>query len=280
MVNDYRVQLARHQQRDYATAERLQRARVAWDRERAATALATPSAELDGDQHAQLRTLAVGVLELGQILREQQQPACVQAYTEALQLTRRIGNRPNEAIAAYNLGRAYAEVPGLRNLDEAERWFQESLDLHDETDRLGRARCVGQLGSVHYQRFAEALTVGRPEAELLDHLNAAAEAYQQALELLPADAVADLAVCPRPTREHLPRRRPTRGGAAPLAGDDPLLRGGREPLLRRPRPRQHRAGLGREWPVRGMGCCGPRRPYATTRHTGTAPPARSRRPSS
>jgi hypothetical protein len=44
MVNDYRVQLAQDQQRDYATAERLQRAQVAWARERAATALATPGA--------------------------------------------------------------------------------------------------------------------------------------------------------------------------------------------------------------------------------------------
>jgi tetratricopeptide (TPR) repeat protein len=193
LVNDYRVRLAL-QQRDYATAERLQRTRLAWDRERAATALASPSAELDDDQRALLRTLAVGVHELGEILREQQQPACVEAYTEVLELARRIGDRLHEAIAAYNLGHAYKDLPELRDLDKAARWYQDSLDRNDEADHLGRARCVAELVYVHWERFREARAAGRPEAELLTLLKAAADAYQQALELLPADAVGDLAV--------------------------------------------------------------------------------------
>jgi tetratricopeptide (TPR) repeat protein len=193
LVNDYRVRLAL-QQRDYATAERLQRTRLARDRERAATALASPSAELDDDQRALLSTLAVGLHELGEILREQQQPACVEAYTEVLQLARRIGDRLHEAIAAYNLGHAYKDLPELRDLDKAARWYQYSLDHQDEADQLGRARCVAELGYVHWERFREARAAGRPQAELLAHLEAATDAYQQALDLLPADAVGDLAV--------------------------------------------------------------------------------------
>jgi tetratricopeptide (TPR) repeat protein len=193
LITGYRVQLAR-QQRDHGTAERLQRARVAWNRQGAATALASPPEQLDDTQRVLLRNLAGSYGELGQIQRDQQQPACVEAYTEALQLARRIGDQPLQATAAYNLGGAYTNLRGQRDLDKAERWFQHSLDLSDEGDRLGRAHCVGQLGLVHYQRFVEARAAGRPEAELLTLLNAAAYAYQQALDLLPADAVGDLAV--------------------------------------------------------------------------------------
>jgi tetratricopeptide (TPR) repeat protein len=194
LINTYRVRLAHEQQRDYATAERLQRAAVAWLREQAATVLATPSAQLDTSKRVRIRNLAVGVHELGQILREQQQLVCVQAFTEALQLAQRIGDRPLEAITALNLGRAYTEVSGLRDLDAAARWYQISLDLTDEADRLGRARCVAQLGYVHWERFKEAREAGQPEAELLGHLTVASDVYHQALELTPANAVGQLAV--------------------------------------------------------------------------------------
>ena len=194
LVNDYRVRFALDQQRDYATAKRLQHSAVAWHRERAATALVSQEAQLDTSKRVRIRNLAVGVHELGQILREQQQPACVEAFTEALELARRLGDRPLEAITAFNLGGVYMVVPGLRDLDAAEGWYQDSLDLQDEVDRLGRARCVAQLGFVHWERFKEARAAGRPEAELLAHLKAAANAYQQALELTPADAVGQLAV--------------------------------------------------------------------------------------
>jgi tetratricopeptide (TPR) repeat protein len=193
MITSYRTQLAR-KQRDYATADRLLRARLIWDRERAAAALAMPPEQLDADQRNRIRNLGGSMHELGELLREQQQPACVDAYHEARELVRRIGDRPAEAIAAYNLGRAYGEVPGLQDLDEAESWYQHSLDLRDESDHFGRAQCIGQLGQVHRKRFIEARAAGRPEEEVLAHLNAAGRAYHQALDLCPADAINELAV--------------------------------------------------------------------------------------
>jgi tetratricopeptide (TPR) repeat protein len=192
LINNYRILLA-YEQRDYATAERLQRAAVAWHRERAA-ALAGPPAQLDDIQRHRLRTLGANVHELGLILQAQQKSACVQAFIEALHVARRIDERPTQAVIAFNLGRAYTEVPDLRDLDTAARWYQDSLDLRDEGDRLGQARSIGQLGYVHWERFKEARHADRPERELLVHLNAAADAYQQALELTPADTVGDLAV--------------------------------------------------------------------------------------
>ena len=51
-----------------------------------------------------------------------------------------------------------------------------------------------QLGNVAYERFNDAKKEGKAEEELLKHLNAAVDYYQQALALLPPDAVDDLAV--------------------------------------------------------------------------------------
>jgi hypothetical protein len=36
----------------------------------------------------------------------------------------------------------------LRDLDQAQRWHQHSLDLRPENDRVGRAKSLGQLGLV------------------------------------------------------------------------------------------------------------------------------------
>ena len=84
--------------------------------------------------------------ELGQIQREQGQAGCVEAYQEAVDLSQRIGDRPGEAIVAFNLGHAYTDIPALRDLAQAERWYRRSLELRDERDRLGRGKCLSQLG--------------------------------------------------------------------------------------------------------------------------------------
>ena len=98
-------------------------------------------------------------------------PIVSQAYEEAVALYQRIGDRPAEAVAAFNLGHAYMNIPALRDLAQAERWYRRSLELRDERDRLGRGKCMSQLGLVAYERFKDARTARRPEAELLRHLN-------------------------------------------------------------------------------------------------------------
>jgi tetratricopeptide (TPR) repeat protein len=203
LVTDYRVRLA-SDEHDWAEAERLQRLCVDWDRQRAEPALAAARDRRDGSERNAIRTLAVSLQALADIQREQGRATCVAAYREALDLGGAIGDAAVQAVCAFNLGRAYRNIADLRNLDEAERWYRQSLDLFAPDDRLGRGRCVGQLGLVAYERFLDAQTAKRPFRRFLDaltgkrrpeelagYLAEAARLYQQALDMMPATAVTE-----------------------------------------------------------------------------------------
>ena len=192
LLTHYRVAIA-EESRDLAAALRLQHARADHALLAAAEALATaPSRRTDADVH-RIRNLAVAEEALGNILREQLDTGCVTHYEHAADLLRAIGDRPGEGMVAFNLGNAYLDTPSLQDFDEAERWYRRALDLTEDHDRLRRARRTGQLGGVAYRRFLDAGATGQPEPVRLAHLNAAADAYQEALDLLPADAMPDLA---------------------------------------------------------------------------------------
>jgi tetratricopeptide (TPR) repeat protein len=194
LLTDYRVRLARAG-RDWATAERLQTTRVAFDRGRAADALTTPPDQLTDQQRDEIRSLAIGLEGLGHVLREQHRPDCVGHYQQAADLYRRIGDRRGEGLVAFNLGHVYLDdVPELRDLDQAEHWYRRRLDRGDEHDRLGGARTLGQLGKVAHQRFRDARDAGAPRQVLLDHLNTAADLRRQALDLTPTDHLHDRAI--------------------------------------------------------------------------------------
>ncbi len=193
LVTEYRVGLAM-EQRDWAAAERLQRLAVAWNRQRAAPLLNQPAEALDAAGRNAIRSLAVSLELLGHILREQGRDECVAVYEEAIPLCQRIGDKPEEAIVCFNLGHAFKDLPTLRDLNRAEDWYRRSLELHDARDRLGRGKCLNQLGAIACERFREAREVGRPEEELLEHLTDAARLYHWVLELLPPDAVDSRAV--------------------------------------------------------------------------------------
>jgi tetratricopeptide (TPR) repeat protein len=190
IVNDYRVKLLQ-ENRQWAEAERLQKVRVEWNRQRATPFLDNPSA---GEGHHQIQILAASLHQLGQIQRECQQADCVKAYEESLNLAEQIGEQAGAAICAFNIGHAYQEISSIRNLEQATHWYQQSLELTSENDRQGRGRYLGQIGLVAYERFKEALTANQSEEILLQHVNEAIQYHHQALELLPENAVNDLAV--------------------------------------------------------------------------------------
>ena len=193
VVTGYCVRLAR-EERQWTEAERLQIVRVDWSRQRAAPALVKPPEKLEsGERHA-IRSLAVSLHELGQIRREVGRADCVQAYQEALVFCEQIGDQTGAAACARNLGHAFKNLPALRDLDQAERWYRKSFDLADESDRLGRGRCMVQLGLVADGRFREVVAAERPKEELFWHFTEAVRFYLEALELLPPDAIDDMGV--------------------------------------------------------------------------------------
>ena len=193
LVTEYRVRLAM-EARDWNAAERLQRVRVDWDRRNAAALLARlPETLTDGEKNT-LRSLAASLNQLARIQLQINSLECVKSNEEAFTIFDQIGDTAAAAIAAFNLGHAYLTLPALRDLDEAERWYQRSLELRAEDDRLGSGNCFSQLGYVAWERSKDAKKAGKPQEELLKHLNTAADYYRQALALLPPDAVDNLAV--------------------------------------------------------------------------------------
>jgi tetratricopeptide (TPR) repeat protein len=132
--------------------------------------------------------------DLAHVQRERGETECVTHYQESLNIFQRLADRPRVAAVAYSLGTAYKDIPALRDLDQAETWYRRSLDLHDQADRLGRAKCLGQLGIVARERFDEVRAAEGPEHERLRLINQAARFTHQAVDLLPENAIKDRAV--------------------------------------------------------------------------------------
>jgi hypothetical protein len=186
IITQYRAQVARDA-RDWPAAATLLDIMVAWDREQAAEALAASATSLTSIQRHQIRNLLADHNDLGNILFQQDDPGCLQHYQEALTLAQKIGDRAAEAQTAGGLGNAYRRMPGLRDLDQAEHWYQHGLSLRSDGDRHGRALNLSWLGSVALERFDHARAAGEAEPVLLEHLNAALRSYQQSLDLTPTD---------------------------------------------------------------------------------------------
>ena len=182
LVTEYRIALARGA-RHWGAAERLQRIWAEWVRGRAR----------DEDRNSIL-TLGGSLYELGEIQREMGRPECVKAYGEAFDIAMRIRDNTHAAVAAFSLGHAYKNIPALRNLDEAERWYRTGRDLTPVGDQIHHATSLADLGCVAYQRFQEGRAAKKPEPELLRHLSDALHRYLGSLEITPPDAVDRLAV--------------------------------------------------------------------------------------
>jgi len=169
IIGGYRVWLATAA-RDWPAATRLQQAFITWTRGQAAAALVTRGGQLTPGQRGQIRNLAVTLDQLADILRWQGDPGCLPYYEEALSLYQRISASTEEANLAATLGNAYLEIPGVRDLGQAERWYQHSLTHRADSDTLGRAKTLWGLGSLAFERLGEARDAGEPQPVLLVHL--------------------------------------------------------------------------------------------------------------
>ncbi len=193
LVMQFRVRLARAARR-FPEAERLARLGCDWNRQRVAPILAKlPQEWVAGEKNA-IRSLATSLHELSQIQREGGFSGCVDGYREALSLAESIQDSQGAAGCANNLGCAYEELAGIRDLATAERWYQRSLELRADSDHIGRGGSLSQLGSVAARRFLEALGAGRPTEECMRHFSNAEQYHKQALGMFPRSAVRERAI--------------------------------------------------------------------------------------
>jgi tetratricopeptide (TPR) repeat protein len=179
---------------DWPTANRLQNAYAARIRDRTATFVTVPADQLSYTQKGQLRHLAVSEETAGNILRRQGDKNCISHYKEAIELYQRIGERSGAAHVALSLGHAYLNLANLRDLDQAERWYQRSRDLQARSDHLGRAKAISALGRVAFERFSDAYAARKAQPVLMKYWDTARLCYYEALDLLPPDELQQSAV--------------------------------------------------------------------------------------
>jgi|HubBroStandDraft_1064217.scaffolds.fasta_scaffold16093_1 uncharacterized repeat protein (TIGR03803 family) len=178
LIIDYQARLARESRR-WEQAVRLLRKKVDWSRRRRAQS---------PDRNSS-RTLAASLHELAQAQREMDDPESIEAYRESFELANEIDDRAGAATAAFGLGHAYESLPAIHDPDEAEGWYQKSLELTPEGDRMYKASSLAQLGFIAHERFKEGRAGGRPQTELLRYLNDAMRRYHEAMEMTPKDAI-------------------------------------------------------------------------------------------
>ena len=77
----------------------------------------------------------------------QDHPGRLPYYEEALSLCQQISARTDEADLAGTLGNTYQNIPGVRDLGQAEHWYQHSLTHRPDGDTLGRAGAPVGLGN-------------------------------------------------------------------------------------------------------------------------------------
>lgn len=193
MVMEYRVGLA-FERRDWIVAERLQTIRLHAQREQSASALAQAPAQRTPEQRHSIRSLAVLLKQDADIQLAQARKECVHVYQEALELFEQIDDQVGAATCAFHLGNCYKDLPNVRDLEEARRWYEQSLERCDENDTLIGAKCISGLGSVAFEQFREARAQARPQDELQRLWNQAAQHFHEALALTRGDAAHDLAL--------------------------------------------------------------------------------------
>ena len=172
--------------RHLSRAEQLQRLSLHWDREIAVPVLLAEPEEWDDGARQVVRQCAESLYRLSGILRKQGFPE-PKIDQEAVDFLQKLGERETAAQWTFDLGLAYTDEPGVRNLDQADRWFQQSLALKDDGDRLGKAACYAELGRVSWELFGMARKSNMARVDLMKHLSDARQHYMRAIENDPPD---------------------------------------------------------------------------------------------
>jgi len=195
MVTDYRISLAEEKE-DREEAKRLLKLCCEWNKRRAGEEEAT--AEKPYFNH----NLIVAMQKLGRMLCEDRDNACVECLGEAFDLARCTENRAIEEIVtleriiASNLGDAFKDIDGIRDLVQAKRWYEHSRKITNETDGLSLGEIYIRFGALDSAEYDKVKMARRPESELKFYFDAAKKTLiDKALHHLPETARTDRAIC-------------------------------------------------------------------------------------
>ena len=189
----FRVNLAKGSEFDFGKAASLQEKAVEFNRQQAAAARELPKDKaLNPTERDGLHRLAVSLITLGQIRSATEDSDCERHLKDAIEISRRIDDKPTEEVAEFNLGHAYLQVNGILDLDKGEAAYRRSLDLLDPNDVLGRSKTIAQIGMVHHRRFRDARKRREPVQTLLKHLEGAETFALEALQCCPVYALREL----------------------------------------------------------------------------------------
>jgi tetratricopeptide (TPR) repeat protein len=153
--------------------------------------MAVSPVERTSSQRGVIRSVTTCLRQLADIERERRDLRCAETYREALAFAGETGDATVQSMCAYNLGHAYKDVPGLRDLDQAELWYRKSLESFPDTDVNGRALSLGQLGLVARERFKDGTIAGEPVEQLARYLETSIKLYEQSLAMLPASSIVE-----------------------------------------------------------------------------------------
>jgi tetratricopeptide (TPR) repeat protein len=150
--------------------------------------------ELLAHENKRLQNLAIATGRLADILREKNDPTCIQLNEEAITLYQRIEDRVGTSIRLLNLGHAFKNIRSIEDLDKAEDFYRKTFDSYPETDSLARAQALGQIGAVYLKRVEKRSQRTINSGKAHEELDNAIACYEAALELLPQDAFNDLII--------------------------------------------------------------------------------------
>jgi tetratricopeptide (TPR) repeat protein len=190
LITDYRVRIA-IEERKWNEAERLQYINVCWCRRHTPSYSRTSIKTLNKVEINKIRTLAVSIELLGSIQQRAGKEDCVQTCKEALKINIMIGEFSSSASCCHQLGNAFLLIPSIRNLNEARKWFNRSLKLRREPDRLGRGKIANELG---YVALEEAKETEKSSIKWQNKISEALKYYMMALEIFPPDSITELAI--------------------------------------------------------------------------------------
>ena len=240
VITGYRVRIARDR-RDWPTATRLQTARTAWDRDRAAPYLDLPPEQLDDTARHHLRTLAVSEQDLGQLLLRAGRPR-LPATTSRPPTTWPSGSATPPARPSPRPASATPTwpCPGCATSTRPSTGTNAASTSHPSTTGSAAPPPTARSPTSPTTGSATPAPPAPPTTELLAHLDAARAGYQQALDLLPADHHDYRATAHNQLGNIYAAGRGRAAGPAPLPAGHPAQGGPRRHLRRRAHPLQHR----------------------------------------